>query len=225
MSLQRELPLIRDRMDKVRAFRQKSGRKGTLAIAKSPAIFNITVIPDGPFLCIPGHTSEKRDYIPIGYLKPPAVPSNAVFVLLDASIVDFSLLTSRIHMAWVKEVGGRIKSDLRYSIGIVYNNFPWPEIAASDSKRLETLGQAVLDARASHPGASLADLYDPVTMPPDLRKAHDALDNAVDRLYRKEGFKSDRERVEHLLALYEGLVSPLARGMAAEKAPRRRRRG
>lgn len=224
VSIQRDIPLIRERMEKVSAFRLKSGRKGTQAIAKSPAVLNITVIPDGPFLCIPGHTSEKRDYIPIGYLKPPVVPSNAVFVLLDASIFDFAVLTSKMHMAWMKEIGGRLESRYRYSIGVVYNNFPWPDVTDSQKKKLSELGKAILDARANHPGASLADLYDPVTMPPDLRKAHDALDKAVDQLYRKEGFKSDRERVEHLLGLYEGLVSPLARGMAAEPARGRRRR-
>jgi len=131
-----------------------------------------------------------------------------VFVLQNASLADFALLTSAMHMAWLRHIGGRLKSDYRYSIGLVYNTFPMPPKDA-DLSKLEPLAQAVLDARAAHPGATLANLYDPDLMPPDLRRAHRALDRAVDRLYRRSGFSSERERVEHLFALYEKMYTPL----------------
>jgi hypothetical protein len=126
---------------------------------------------------------------------------------------------SKTHMAWLSYMGGRIKSDYRYSIGLVYNNFPLPPVAEKDLAKLEPLAQAVLDARAAHPKATLADLYDPDLMPANLRKAHQALDRAVDRLYRAAPFASDRERVEHLLALYEKMVMPIT---AAAKPKRRK---
>ena len=131
-----------------------------------------------------------------------------------------------MHMAWLRHVGGRLKSDYRYSIGLVYNTFPTPpafNTGRSDRSKLETLAQAVLAARAAHPGATLADLYDPDLMPPNLRKAHRALDRAVDRLYRRKRFTSERERVEHLFALYERMQAPLTAEAAAKPRARRRR--
>jgi hypothetical protein len=122
-------------------------------------------------------------------------------------------------MAWLRNIGGRLKSDYRYSIGIVYNPFPWPDADEKTRAKIGLLAKAVLDARRNHPESTLADLYDPDVMPPDLRKAHRDLDDAVDRLYRKEPFQSDRERVEHLFALYEKLSAP----MLAAVAPARRR--
>ncbi|MEO8926003.1 MAG: type IIL restriction-modification enzyme MmeI, partial [Caulobacteraceae bacterium] len=117
--------------------------------------------------------------------------------------------TSAMHMSWLRYIGGRLKSDYRYSIGLVYNPFPWPALADADKARLDTLAQAVLDARAAHPGATLADLYDPDVMPAGLRRAHRALDAAVDKLYRKAPFEDDRERVEHLFTLYEAMTAPM----------------
>ena len=123
-----------------------------------------------------------------------------------------------MHMAWLAHIGGRLKSDYRYSIGLVYNTFPWPDATPAQRAKIEALAQAVLDARLAHPTASLADLYDPDTMPGDLRKAHHALDLAVDRLYRTAPFASDRDRVEHLFGRYEALVNPLATaGVKANK--------
>jgi hypothetical protein len=147
--------------------------------------------------------------VPIGWLTPPTIPSDLVFVLPDATLWDFGIVTSRMHMAWLQHIGGRLKSDFRYSIGIVYNSFSWPLADDEMRERIARLAHAVLDARNAHSGSTLADLYDPDVMPADLRKAHAALDEAVDRLYRKEKFQSDRERVEHLFGLYEKLVGPL----------------
>ena len=128
------------------------------------------------------------------------------------------LLTSAMHMAWLRHVGGRLKSDYRYSIGLVYNAFPTPP-ESSDLSKLEPLAQAVLDARSVHPDATLADLYDPDLMPPNLRRAHQRIDRAVDRLYRVKRFSSERERVEHLFLLYEKMHEPLAASM--KEKPRR----
>ena len=154
--------------------------------------------------------------MPVGWLEPPTVPSDLVFVIRNATLADFALLTSAMHMAWLRHIGGRLESRYRYSIGLVYNTFPLPP-KDSDPSRLEPLAQAVLDARADHPGATLADLYDPDLMPPNLRRAHRALDRAVDRLYRRAGFASERERVEHLFMLYEKMRAPLESGMKGSK--------
>ena len=151
------------------------------------------------------------------------IPSNLVRVLENATVADFALLTSAMHMAWLRHVGGRLKSDYRYSIGLVYNTFPMPP-EKPDLSKLELLAQAVLDARAAHPDATLADLYDPDLMPPDLRKAHQALDRAVDKLYRRGGFASERERVEHLFMLYEKMSAPLNAVMQEKPRGRSRRK-
>lgn len=121
-----------------------------------------------------------------------------------------------MHMAWMRAITGRMKSDYMYSVGVVYNTFPWPDASDAQRAHIEELAQAVLDARAAWPISSLADLYDPDTMPPNLRKAHHALDLAVDRLYRRAPFAGDRDRVEHLFGLYEALVNPMAHEAARQ---------
>ena len=214
------MPKVVERMRAVKAFRAQSKRKSTLAIADYPARYNVEILPTAPFLVIPEASSERREYIPIGWLEPPTIPSNLVRIIENATLSDFALLTSAMHMAWLRHIGGRLKSDYRYSIGLVYNTFPLPP-EGSKLTKLEPLAQAVLDARAAHPGATLADLYDPDLMPPNLRKAHTALDRAVDRLYRPGGFASEHERVEHLFGLYEKMTVPLA---AKQKGKRKRRR-
>ncbi len=193
------------------------------ALADTPAAFHVTVIPTAPFLAIPENSSETREYLPIGWLGPPTIPSNKLRFIKDADLWHFGILTSRIHVAWLRYIGGKIKSDFQYSIGVVYNTFPWPE--ASDEQRLKirTLAQAVLDARSEWPNSTLADLYDADVMPAALRKAHRQLDAAVDRLYRSAPFTSDRERVEHLFGGYESLVAPLV-AASRERSPRSRRR-
>lgn len=181
----------------------------SLSLSNRPSEFHVTLLPTSPFMVIPEVSSEERDYIPIGWLNPPSVPSNKLIVFDDAKLWAFGLVTSRMHLAWTKFVGGRLESRYQYSTGINYNAFPWPAVNDVDKARLDSLAQAVLDARSAHPGESLADLYDPDVMPADLRKAHRALDLAVDRLYRKLPFDSDRERVEHLFMLYEQMTAGL----------------
>ena len=216
----RQLPMIRARLQAVRDFRSKSKRQTTKRLADYPTSYGVTVVPETSFLIIPQTSSERRDYVPIGWLEPPVIPSEKLRLLLDATLVDFALLTSAMHMAWMRAVTGRMKSDYMYSVGVVYNTFPTPPGDAVLSK-LEPLAQTVLDARAAHPESTLADLYDPDLMPPDLRRAHQTLDRAVDRLYRRGGFASERERVEHLFALYEKMRAPLE--ARVRKKPRRRR--
>ena len=218
----RSMPAVMRRIAAVRKFRSQSRRSSTLQLAETPTRFQVTVIPKGPFLVVPEVSSERRDYVPIGWLKPPAIPSNLVRVLLDADLWHFGILTSAMHMAWLRQIGGRLKSDYRYSVGIVYNTFPWPEASDRQRARIRELAQAVLDGRAQFPGSTLADLYDVDAMPPKLRKAHRALDHAVDKLYRSAAFEGDRDRAEHLFGLYERLVAPLVAG-ASQPARRAKR--
>lgn len=202
------MPLVIERLRAVKAFRRRSQRASTLAISDAPTRFNVEVFPSAPFLVVPEVSSERREYVPIAWMEPPTIPSNLVRIVENADKALFGLLTSAMHMSWLRHVGGRLESRYRYSIGLVYNTFPTPPKTASLGK-LEPLAQAVLDARAAHGGVPLADLYDPDLMPVDLRAAHRALDRAVDRLYRRAGFGSDGERFEHLLGLYGRAVAPL----------------
>jgi hypothetical protein len=216
----RSMPRVMERIAAVKKFRLGSKKPNTRKLAETPTRFEVMTIPTVDFLVIPEGSSERRDYVPIGWLKPPTIPSNLVHTVPDATLSDFAVITSRMHMAWLSCIGGRLKSDYRYSIGIVYNPFPWPQLDDVAKTKLEKLAQAVLAARAAHAGATLADLYSEV-MPEDLRKAHRALDEAVDRLYRKKPFASDRERVEHLFGLYEKLTAPM---LAAAAKPKRGRK-
>lgn len=196
----------------------KTPGMSSLSLAETPTAFHVTVLPKAPFLVLPEVSSERREYAPIGWLEPPTVPSNLVRIVANATRPEFSILTSAMHMAWLRTFGGRLKSDYRYSIGLVYNTFPMP--TAKDLSKLETHAQAILDARAKFPDATLAELYDPDIMPAELRRAHVANDKAVDKLYRKSSFTSERERVEHLFMLYEKMTAGM---LVAEKKPKKRR--
>ena len=216
------MPKVVGRMQAVRAFRAKSKRKSTLAIADYPTQYNVNVVPTAPFLVIPKVSSERREYVPIGWLEPPVIPSDLVFIIENASKPLFALLTSAMHVAWLRQIGGRLESRYRYSIGLVYNTFPVPSVPAEQLECLVPHTDAVLAARAAYSNATLADLYDPDVMPVNLRNAHHDLDRAVDRLYRRSPFSSDRERVEHLLGLYEKMMVPLAASATPRRRPRRR---
>ena len=203
------MPKVVARMRAVKEFRKKSKRKSTFDIADYPAQYNVNVLPTASFLVVPEVSSERRDYIPFSWLEPPIIPSNKIRILPEASLWQFGILTSAMHMAWVRNIGGRLKSDFSYGIGIVYNTFPVPSVSPKRLQGLERHAKSVLAARDCHPDATLADLYDPNLMPTDLRKAHRALDRCVDKLYRRNAFSSERERVEHLFGLYEKMQSPL----------------
>ena len=204
-----KLPHVRKCVAAVREYRLTSKRSATRELASFPTEFAFTTIPTNSFLVIPEVSSERREYVPIGWLEPPTIPSNLVRVLENATLADFALLTSAMHMAWLRHVGGRLKSDYRYSIGLVYNTFPTPPAfrkRGTHLAKLEPLAQVILDARAEHPEATLADLYDPDLMPPNLRRAHQTLDKAVDKLYCRTKLSSERERIEYLFMLYEKSV-------------------
>ena len=179
-------------------------------MADYPTTIMLAWIPRlDPFLVIPEvQVRSGGNMFPSAGWHRPLFRSKSYGLPNADSKADFALLTSAMHMAWMRAISGRMKSDYMYSVGVVYNTFPTPP-GDADLSKLEPLAQAVLDARAAHPEATLADLYDPDLMPPDLRRAHQALDRAVDRLYRRTGFASERERVEHLFALYEKMRAPL----------------
>jgi len=233
----RAMPMVRERLRRVRSYRlgeiaasgkvvERQSVPGTssLQLASTPTAFHVTVIPGAEFLVIPEVSSERREYIPIGWLTPPTIPSNKLRVLLNATLWHFGILTSRMHMAWTRHIGGRLKSDFQYGIGLNYNTFPWPDATPVQQARIEALAQAVLDARAMDKNAAstLADLYDPDTMPAELRKAHRDLDAAVDRLYRASAFASDAARVEHLFTRYRALVEPISAAARLNRATNRR---
>jgi hypothetical protein len=206
----RSMSEVLKRIEKVKEMRLASTDKSTRANASRPSLFSYIRQPTTRYLAIPEVSSENRRYVPMAFLSPEVVCTNKIQYVPNAGAFDFAVLTSQMHMAWMRQVCGRLKSDYSYSKNLVYNNFPWP-MDATEAQRepVEKAAQAVLDARAQFPDSTLADLYDPIAMPPALAKAHAALDLAVDRCYRKEAFNSDRERVEHLFALYEKLIEPL----------------
>jgi len=217
-----KMPLVRERLKAVKTFRGNSSRQTTKKLADFPTRYGVTEVPTEPFLTIPRVSSERREYVPIGWLKPPAIPSEATLILRGATLREFGILTSAMHMAWLRQIGGRLGSRYRYSLGLVYNTFPIPPGFASgqgDFSSIEELAQEVLDARAVHTDATLTDLYDPIVMPTNLRKAHHALDRAVDRLYRSKRFDSERERLEYLFKLYEEMLRPL--GKNSKTKPRK----
>ena len=214
----RKMPLIMDRVQKVKTLRASSSRKATQDLASTPTLFGEMRQPETHYLLVPCHSSERREIIPIGFLEPEVIVGNANLCIPNAKLFDFGIITSRMHMAWVKYVCGRLESRYRYTAGIVYNNYPWPGFAGealSEKHRnaIEQAAQCVLDARARFADASLADLYDPLTMPPALLKAHQKLDAAVDAAYQPSGGKktyaSDAERVAFLFELYQRITSLL----------------
>lgn len=227
-NLVRASPLLHERIETVRRFRSESKRPQTQELARTPTLFGEIRQPSTPYLFIPKVSSERRTYIPIGFLPPEIIASGSALVVADATEYHFSILSSAMHNAWMRSVAGRMKSDFQYSNNIVYNNFPWPVTEnAKQRSAVQLAAKAVLAAREPFlppKGTStLADLYDPLTTPPALAKAHSVLDRAVDRCYRSEPFRSDRERVEHLFALYERLTAPLL-PESTEAAKRTRRR-
>lgn len=220
----RKMPEAMKRVEAVRQFRLASKSSPTQKLAQTPTRFHVENMPDSTYLLIPEVSSERRDVIPIGFMHPDTLCSNLVKIVPHATPYHFGVLTSAMHMAWVRSVCGRLESRYRYSAGIVYNNFPWPLCSSCNARgtdapgdklrqAIETAAQAVLDARAAFPDATLADLYDPLSMPPALLKAHQKLDAAVDKAYGKTGFKSDAERVAFLFARYQALTSLLPADM------------
>jgi hypothetical protein len=212
----RNIKAVRIRIEKVKSHRESSAREATRKLAEFPAIFGEIRQPETDYLFIPRVSSERRRYIPIGFISKKIIAGDTALVLPNADFYEFGILTSAIHMAWMSYVGGRLKSDYRYSASIVYNNFPWPGPATKQRERIEKEARIVLETRAQYPNSSLADLYDPNTMPPALVKAHQKLDKAVEAAYGKT-FTNDADRVAHLFYLYQTLTE----GLIAKKSRRR----
>ena len=204
----RTMPKVMQRVAAVRDYRLASKKEQTRKRAATPTRFAEDRQPNADYILIPRTSSERRDYLPMGFM-PAEVIAGDTIIIPNATKYHFGVLTSRMHMAWMRAVCGRLKSDYRYSSTLVYNNFCWPEVTEEQKAKIEAAAQAVLDARSACPGQSFADLYDPLTMPPDLVKAHQKLDALVDRAYGHT-FANDAERVAHLFNLY-------ARAVEAEK--------
>ena len=205
-----QLRPIKDRVERVREFRLASKAASTRAFADYPGLFRQISQPETDYLAIPEVSSERRHFIPIAFVGKNIICSNTIQFVANAKIYHFGIIASTMHNAWMRYTCGRLKSDFRYSGSIVYNNFPWPnQPTDAQHEKIEAAAQAVLDARSQFPDATLADLYDPLTMPPALVKAHQKLDAAVDAAYGKKSFKNDAERVAFLFTLYQQYTSLL----------------
>lgn len=203
----KSLPMVMARIDAVKRFRLASSKEATRKYAAYPSRFMEIRQPKSDYILIPRHSSENRTYIPIGFVSKDVISSDANMIIPDASLYEFGVLTSLMHMSWMRYVCGRLELRYRYSKDIVYNNFPWPAAALKSKKAVESAAQAVLNARDKFPKASFGELYNPLTMPEDLVKAHHALDKAVDSAYGKTTFKTEADRVAFLFELYQQLCS------------------
>lgn len=206
----RNIEKIKKRIEAVKLWRANSNRATTKKLADTPMLFAEVRQPNSKYLAFPTLSSENRKYIPIAFLTPDIIASNQIYVLPNANKFHFGVLTSEMHMAWIKYTCGRLESRYRYSASIVYNNFPWPDNATEKQKEtVEKAAQVVLDTRAQFSDSTLADLYDPNTMPPVLVKAHQALDKAVDLCYRPQPFPNETKRIEFLFELYDKYTAGL----------------
>lgn len=197
-----QMPLVQDRVDRVREMRLASSAKPTVKMADSPQHFFFECIPSSDYIVIPEVSSCRREYVPCGFLPPSTLVSNKLWVMENAGLYEFGVLSSLVHNAWMRRVTGRLKSDYQYSGAIVYNNFVWPDSSADQREKIEECAHSVLNSRAVHSGATLAELYDPDKMPADLLAAHKALDAAVEAAYGVD-FGGDEEKiVAHLFKLY-----------------------
>ena len=228
------LPLVRKRIERVKAKRLESLRATTRELADTPSLFGEIRQPRGRYVALPEVSSENRHYIPMGFLDRDVVATNKLYTIDGASLYHFGVLTSAMHMVWTRAVCGRLKSDYQYSAGVVYNNFPWPEHPTNEQRKtVEDAAQGVLDLREAEfkrdPSVTLATLYDPDLMPPAMVKAHQELDRAVDAAYVSDGGKrkwgSDAERVAFLFRRYRELTSLLPGEEPGSRSRVFRRRG
>jgi len=237
----KKMPLCKERVENVRKYRLLSNRTSTRKLANTPTLFQTENIPKSTYLVIPEVSSEARQFIPIGFLGMDILCSNKLRLIPEATLYHFGILTSTMHMAWMRSVGGRLEMRYSYSIDIVYNNFPWPSRSREAASRddsveggivgyltdklyadIEAAAQAILDARALFPDSSLADLYDPNLMPPELAKAHAKLDRLVEKAYGKS-FDTDAERVAFLFERYQALTADLFTESGAKKKRAKKR--
>lgn len=203
----RLMPQAMKRVQAVKAYRESSSSAGTRKIAATPTRFHVSNFPTGDYIVIPQVSSERRRYIPMGYMDQRVLCSDKVRIMPKGSLYEFGILESNVHMAWMRAISGRLKSDYSYTVNHVYNNFPWPTPTDAQKQKIEENAQGILDARALYPDSSLADLYDPLTMPPELRKAHIANDKAVMEAYGFNIKMSEADCVAELMKMYQRLVA------------------
>ncbi|MBP7022110.1 MAG: hypothetical protein KBC30_09885, partial [Planctomycetes bacterium] len=199
---------VQERLEKVKEMRLQSPSKGTQKSALSPSLFHMIRQPTTNYLAIPEVSSEKREYIPMDFIPHTTIATNSLLCIPDCPLYIFALLNSKVHNAWMRVVAGRLETRYRYSIQVVYNNFPFPELTETQKQKLHELGQNILDARAKYPDSNLAALYDPLTMPPALRKAHQKLDKEVAKIYNKNwDLDNEAEIVSDLMQMYQQLLT------------------
>jgi hypothetical protein len=202
----RRMPLVMKRVQACKEDRENAPDEGRRKLAATPHLFREQLNPE-TYIIVPSVSSERRRYIPMGFLKADTIPTNLVLIIPNATLYHFGILESNVHMAWMRAVCGRLKSDYRYSKDVVYNNFPWPNPTDEQKAKIEKTAQAILDARALYPDSSLADLYDELTMPVELRKAHQDNDRSVMQAY---GFNvktmTESQCVAELFKLYQDLT-------------------
>jgi len=221
----RKMPSVMERVESVKKNRIESKREATQKLAQIPYLFGEIRQPDSNYLLIPGVSSERREYVPIGFMDKDTIASNLAYTVPNATLYHFGILTSLMHMAWMRVVCGRLEGRYRYSNNIVYNNFPWPsEISPAQKARVESAAQSVLEARQNYPDSTLADLYDPAAMPKALVDAHRALDKSVDLCYRSSPFSTELERLEFLFSLYRQYSEPMTLAMDNTKPKRKGRK-
>ena len=214
----RTMPSIQARLAKVKAARLESNRVSTQKLASTPHLFGEIRQPeDGNYIIFPSVSSERRPYVPMGFISSDVISTNRNYLIPNGTLYEFGVLTSEMHMDWMRTVCGRLKSDYNYSVGVVYNTFPWPDASEAKRRHIETLAEEVLLIREDYPDKSLADLYDPDKMPAPLLAAHKALDRAVEALYRDRPFRDASERLEHLFNRYEKLIAEEQAGAPVKK--------
>jgi hypothetical protein len=204
------IPEIQDRIKKVKALRQKSTREATQNLAAFPMLFGEIRQPESDYILVPRHSSERRKYIPIGFISKDIIAGDSNMIIPNATLYEFGVITSAMHMVWMRYVCGRLKSDYRYSSSIVYNNYPWPNPTDKQRSSIEEAANGVLEARKTYSEQSLASLYAPDSMLPKLTKAHQKLDKAVEGAYGRK-FADDSQRVAYLFELYQTLSGELFR--------------
>ncbi|MGO2133643.1 MAG: type IIL restriction-modification enzyme MmeI [Halomonas sp.] len=211
-------PLVWQRVQHVKEMRLNSKAPTTQKFSATPHLFAQRAQPqEGKYILVPRVTSERRHYAPVGFFDHTVIATDLVQIIPNGTLYDFAILSTQMHMDWLRLVGGRLESRYRYSATIVYNTFPWPEAGERQRKTIEALGREVILTRADYPGKTMAELYDPDKMPADLLEAHQTLDRAVEKLYRDRPFRTTAERQEYLLARYETLIEAEKRSRVGTK--------
>ena len=207
LGLANSIPEIKKRLDKISEMRAKSTEASTRKIAKTPHKYYFSAHKDTDSIIVPRTSSERREYIPIGFLNSDTIISDAAQAIYDAKPWIFGVISSQMHMTWVRAVAGRLKTDYRYSSALCYNTFPIPPLTTKQKETLTRHVYTILEEREKHSEKTMAQLYDPDKMPADLLEAHQSLDLAVERIYRSRPFGSDEERLEYLFKLYEKMIA------------------